>query len=84
MNGVTTKMVCDYYYRMLTSDWRKTELLLKIMDRMLSGGQKLKDLERLMGDVDYGAIVRAASFQMNLANGDKSDPLAAAIAHISD
>lgn len=84
MNRPDTKAICNYYYQMIMSDWRKAGLLLRVMDTMISGGPKLNSLERMFSDEDEGAIVRAASFRMNMAGGGGDDPLARAIAAISD
>lgn len=84
MNTGNAKAVCDAYYSLVMNYWRKAGLLLKVLDAMVSGGQKYTDLERLFDDVDEAAVIRAASFRMNLANGGGDDPMARAIAHISD
>lgn len=83
MNTGNAKAVCDAYYSLVMSDWRKSGLLLKVLDAMVSGGQKYTDLERLFDDVDEGAVIRAATFKLNCARGGGDDPMAQAIARIS-
>lgn len=85
MNIMDTKRACDAYYAMVTSDWHRTELLLKVMDALICGGRRRDQLEKLFADVDGSVIVKAASFKMQMTNGGgDDDSLSAVIARISD
>jgi len=82
MDKITTEMVCDWYYKMIMADGRKSWLLLKILKAIVDGGQKLHDLEQMMDGVDGGAVLRVAEFQMRMKGDAPGDSLTQAIARI--
>lgn len=77
MNTPDTKAVCRCYLEMCLADWHKTDLALKALDAIVSGGKKQDELRQLFSDIDSGAILRAAAFR-------SGGGLQAAIRRISD
>lgn len=85
MNEISHNELIQYYLDICAKDARKGVLLLKSLDIIVEGmGPRFDELGKVLDKVDECALIKASTFRMNLASGDKSDPLAAAIGHISD
>lgn len=82
MKDNTYSALTQSYLDLVAADTRKSVMLLKTLHILVDGhGPQFDELERVLDKVDEIAMVRAGSFRMNSGS---SDPLARAIAHISD
>lgn len=84
MNDNTYSALTQHYLNLVAADPRKSVLLLKTLAVLVDGGPILDELKRVLDKVDEIAMVQVGSFRMNMENSSSSDPLARAIAHISD
>lgn len=82
MENYEVKAVCEWYFKLLTSDWRNHNLLMKLMHAMVNGGEERRRLERAVSDTDEGAALRVALRKMAVERGTP-ESLLDAIARIS-